>query len=290
VVIGLGPLGLRVAELIGKLGRSVVCVGDHELDPSVLPGVPVVIGDPRQCLPKAGCATAASVAVLTDNDITNLEIGLMASQMNPDCNLVIRTDDDEFGNNARLLAPHTQTMSAYALAAEAYAGAALGKVLGLLRIGPETVLATEYRVEPGGTLINRLVAEVMYGYGLIVVMYQSQGSDRPQFFPPEDTRLEAGARLVVLATSEGLQNVEHGRIADKPFQVRLVRTISPQGEFDGSRTIARVTGCALGTARAQMGQLPTTIPGLFHPQAARLVRELRLAGVEAESVPPEKRS
>src|SRR5262249_44835101 len=96
VVIGLGPLGMRVAELLGKLGRSVVCIADHELDPSVLPGVPVVIGDPRQCLAKANCATAASVAVLTDDDIANLEIALMASQTNCDCNLVIRTDDAEF--------------------------------------------------------------------------------------------------------------------------------------------------------------------------------------------------
>jgi len=284
IVIGMGLLGVRVAGLLKQLGRSVVCIAERDLDPEVLPHVPVVTSDPRQGLQKANCDRAASVAVLTDDDIANLEISLMAARMNEECNLVIRTDDGQFGRNVKSLAPHAQLMSIYTLSAEAYAAAALGeKVLSLLRIGHETVLAVEYTVEEGDTLNGRLIADVTYGYGLVAILYQRNRTEEARFFPSDDIRLELGSRLLTLATIGALHNVEHGISAERTFHVRLLRTISRDAEFDAARVIARVTGCELGAARMQMNQLPGTFPiGLFRPQATRLVHELRVAGVEAE--------
>ncbi len=283
VVIGMGLLGRHVAELLRHLGREVVCIAESELDPGVLPNIAVVTSDPRQGLEKVNCRTAASVAVLTDDDITNLEIALMAARMNEDCNLVIRTDDAEFGRNVRSLAPHAQAISIFTLAAEAYVAAALSeKVLSLLRIGHQTVLAIEYAVEAGDNLEGRLIADATYGYGLVAILYQRHRSERPHFFPSDDIRLETGSRLVALATIGGLQNVEHGVSAERAFQVRLLRAVSHDAEFDGAAIIARVTGCELGTARRQVSNLPATLPlGLFRQQALRLVRELSVAGVEA---------
>jgi Trk K+ transport system NAD-binding subunit len=286
VVIGMGLLGRRVAGLLSKFGRSVVCIAEQDLDPGVLPGVPVVTSDPRQGLQKVNCDKAASVAVLTDDDIANLEMALMAARMNEDCNLVIRTDDAQFGRNVKSLAPHAQAMSVYTLSAEAFATAALGeKVLSLLRIGHETVLAVEFSVEEGDTLNERLIADVTYGYGLVAILYQRNRSEEARFFPSDDIRLELGSRLLTLATMGALHNVEHGISAERMFHVRVLRTISRDAEFEAARVIARVTGCELGTARAQMNQLPSTLPiGLFRTQAMRLVHELRVAGVEAEVV------
>jgi hypothetical protein len=117
-------------------------------------------------------------------------------------------------------------------------------------------------------------------------MYQRGGSRETLFFPSDDVRVEAGGRLIVLATIEGLQKIEHHTAGGRDFSVRLLRALSPSSEFEGARIIVRVTGCELGTARAHMGQLPTTLPvGLFAQQAFRLVRELRVAGVEAEVMP-----
>jgi Trk K+ transport system NAD-binding subunit len=284
VVIGMGLLGRRVAELLDSLGHPVVCIAEKELDAEVLPNIPVMTSDPRQSLEKVNCGTAASVAVLTDDDIANLEIALMAARMNEDCNLVIRTDDAEFGRNVRSLAPHTKTISVYALAAEAYAAATLGeKVLSLLRIGHQTVVAVEYAVEAGDRLEGKLIADATYGYGLVAILYQRNPSVKAQFFPSEDIRLEVGSRLVVLATMGGLQNVEHGESAERDFRVRILRAGSHDAEFEGARIIARVTGCELGAARGQLSHPPATLGlGLFRQQASRLVRELRVAGVEAE--------
>lgn len=284
VVIGMGVLGRRVAELLDNLGHPVVCITEKEIDAGVLPNVPVLTSDPRQGLQKANCQTASSVAVLTDDDIANLEIALMTARMNADCNLVIRTDDAEFGRNVRSLAPHTSAMSVYALAAEAYAAATLGeKVLSLLRIGHQTVIAVEYAVQSVDQMEGKLIADVTYGYGLLAVLYQRNPSVKAQFFPSEDIRLEVGSRLVVLATIGGIQNVEHGVSAERNFRVRILHAVSHDAEFEGARIIARLTACELGTARTQLSGLPATLsPGLFRQQASRLVRELSTVGVEAE--------
>jgi len=287
VVIGMGPLGRRVAGLLADLDQPVVAVSDVGLDHSVLPRIPVITGEPRENLAKANCATAASVLALTDDDVSNLELALMAAQINESCRLVVRADDAEFGRSVMSLAPHTHAMSVYALSAEAFAAGALGEnVLNLLRIGHETILTTEFIVESGDTFEGRLLGDVTCGYGLAAILFQRRRTDPVEFFPPEDIRLEVGNRLVVLATIGGLQNAEHGASLQRTHQVRVLKVYSEDAAFEGTRTISRITGCNLGAAGASFGELPAVLPQLlFRHQARRLARELGLIGVTAEVVP-----
>src|SRR5215470_2623267 len=48
VVIGMGPLGRRVAGLLADLEQPVVAVTDSEVDHGVLPKIPVITGEPRE--------------------------------------------------------------------------------------------------------------------------------------------------------------------------------------------------------------------------------------------------
>jgi Trk K+ transport system NAD-binding subunit len=245
------------------------------------------MGDLYQSLTKANYAAAKSIMAMTDDDVTNLELALTSAQLNPSCQLVVRTDDAEFGRDVTSLAPHTHAMSIYALAAEAFAAAALGeKVLNLLRIGRETVLATEFIVGTGDTLEGRLLSEVTSGYGMAAILYQRGPSEKAEFFPPEDIRLHPGNRLIVLATIGGLQNAEHGITGERTEQVRIVSALMKEAAFEGARAVSRVTGCNLGTASALFGELPALFPyPLFPHQAQRLVRELKIVGVNAEVLP-----
>lgn len=287
VVIGMGPLGRRVARLLADLNQPIVAVSDVELDYSVLPGIPVIRGEPRENLAKANCATAASVMALTDDDVSNLELALMSAQINENCRLVVRTDDAEFGRSVMSLASNTHAMSVYALSAEAFAAAALGEnVLNLLRIGHETILTTEFTVESGDTLEGHLLGDVTCGYGLAALVFQRGRSDPVEFFPPEDIRLEVGNRLVVLATIGGLQNAEHGVTPKKTDQIRILKVYSERAAFEGARAISRITGCNLGTAGSLFREMPAVLPQLlFRHQARRLARELELIGVTAQVVP-----
>jgi Trk K+ transport system NAD-binding subunit len=287
VVIGMGPLGRRVAGLLMDLDQPVVAVSDADVDYSVLPKIPVIKGNPRESLGKANGATAASVMALTDDDVSNLELALMSAQINRNCRLVVRTDDAEFGDSVMSLAPHTHALSVYALSAEAFAAGALGEnVLSLLRIGRETILTTEFRVEAGDTLEGRLLGDATCGYGLAAIAFQRGNSEPVKFFPPEDIRLEAGNRLVVLAKIGGLQNAEHGVTAERTHQVRVLKAVTEEAAFEGARIISRITGCNLGTAGALFRELPAIVPKvLFLHQSRRVARELGLIGVKAEVLP-----
>lgn len=287
VVIGMGSLGRRVATLLSDLDQPVVAVSDVELDHSVLPHIPVVRGEPRENLAKANFATAASVLALTDDDVSNLELALMSAQINEHCRVVVRTDDAEFGRSVMSLAPQTHAMSVYALSAEAFAAAALGEnVLSLLRIGHETVLATEFIVESGDTLEGKLLGDVTCGYGVAAILFQRGRAEPVEFFPPDDIRLEVGNRLVVLATMGGLQNAEHGVTPQRTHQMRVLDVQSTQAAFEGARVISRITGCSLGAAASLFGELPALLSQLlFRQQGQRLVRELGLIGITAEVVP-----
>jgi Trk K+ transport system NAD-binding subunit len=287
VVIGMGPLGRRVTDLLANLNQPVVGVATSGLEPDAGLRIPVLTGDTVNCLKKANCAAASSVMALTDDDVANLELALLAAQLNENCRLVVRTDDTEFGRNMMSVASHTHAMSVYALSAEAFAAGALGEnVLNLFRVGHETVLTTEFMVTAGDTLDGRLITEVTCGYGLVAILFQRRPSEKAEFFPPEDIRLEPGNRLVVLATIGGLQNAEHGVVADRTHKVRLLSVLSNQVRFEGGRVISRITGCNLGAANALFADLPATIPqALFLHQAQRLVRDLTVTGVEAEIMP-----
>jgi hypothetical protein len=102
----------------------------------------------------------------------------------------------------------------------------------------------------------------------------------------EDIRLEPGERLVVLATMRALHNAEHGISAERGHQIRILGAVTEEAAFEGARTICRLTGCSLGTARAFMSQISATFSqNLFRHQAQRLVHDLYIAGVQAEVVP-----
>lgn len=96
VLVGLGRVGQRVATLLQDLKQPLVGVHGMTLDPSVLPQMSLVTGNMRDTLARVNLATAKSMIIVTDDEVTNLEIALMAQAANPNCNLVVRVFDPAF--------------------------------------------------------------------------------------------------------------------------------------------------------------------------------------------------
>lgn len=288
VLIGLDRVGQRVATLLQEFKQPVVGITSIELDPNVLPQLPVITGNYTEALKRANLSTAKSVLVATDDEMVNLEVGLMAHAANATSGLVIRTFEQGLSNNLAQLLPDAQVLCAYALAAEAFAGAAFGeKIENLFRLNNQTILVTEYNVESNDTLHDLLLSEVAYGYGVVPVLYQ-KGQEAPKLMPSEDMRLEVGDRMVVLATSKGLGRIEHGRIdiTPKSWRVQVEKAWTQEAVFEGANAIARISGCSLSVARTLMHNLPGTLQSpLYKHQAQRLVRELSKAQVKAQIVP-----
>ncbi|TVQ05576.1 MAG: potassium transporter [Leptolyngbya sp. DLM2.Bin27] len=287
VVIWLGRVGRQVVTTMQELNQPVVGISPHALDAEVLPNIPLLTGDISAALDKAHLATAKSVVAVSDDEIQNLEVGLLAHRVNPHCRAIIRTYDQQFTDRVAQIFPFAQVLCASALSADAFAGAAFGEhVIGLFRLYRQTVLVTQYQIEAGDTLEALLLSEIAYGYGVVPLWHEHQ-AESGQLMPSEDIRLQVGDRLVVLATIGGLRRIEQGQLAPRSWKLHLDQARTAEARFDGAAKIARVSGYRLGEARDLMTRLPVTLPRpMYRHQAMRLARLLTRAQVTAQVVSP----
>jgi Trk K+ transport system NAD-binding subunit len=283
VLVGVGALGKEMARLLRRLRRPLLVVSDAAEDIDLPAGVPVLVGATADMLPRANVATARGFVALTDDDVGNLEAALAARAENPRCTLVIRTEDARLCASVAALVPGARPLGVHSLAAGAFAAAAFGEnVHELLHIEDHTILLTEYRVEVGDTLLDRLVGEIAYGYGVIPLLLRRHAKDRAEFFPSDDVRLVSGDRLWVLATIEALRSIEQGRVRAPSCRVVVQSVTSSKVVFEAAMTLARVSGCDVATANAVFENLPADVPvALYEHQAQRLLRELERIGVSA---------
>lgn len=165
LVIGLGTVGLRVVRQLRAAGRDVVVVEKNEhnryLGQVRALGVPVVIADATlpEVLASVRLATASAVAVLTSDDLANLETGLaVRDQLGARWNstpVVLRIFDPALARSVRETFGFHFVRSTAALAAPWFTGAALGlDVLSTFYAGDEPLLVARLSVTPGGGLHN----------------------------------------------------------------------------------------------------------------------------------------
>jgi Trk K+ transport system NAD-binding subunit len=163
LVIGLGTVGLRVARQLRAAGRDVVVVEKDEhnrhLGQVRALGVPVVIADATlpEALASARLAAASAVAVLTSDDLANLETGLAVRDQLGErwetTPVVLRIFDPQLARSVKETFGFHNVRSTAALAAPWFVGAALGlDVLSTFYAGDEPLLVARLAVTPGGGL------------------------------------------------------------------------------------------------------------------------------------------
>jgi Trk K+ transport system NAD-binding subunit len=163
LVIGLGTVGLEVVQRLARAGTDVVVVEMNEhnrhLGQVRALGVPVVIADATlpQVLRSVQLATASAVAVLTSDDLANLETGLAVrdqlGQRWATVPVVLRIFDPLFARSVQETFGFHYVRSTAALAAPWFVGAALGlDVLSTFYAGDQPLLVARLTVTPGGGL------------------------------------------------------------------------------------------------------------------------------------------
>jgi len=163
LVIGLGTVGLRVARQLHDAGRDVVVVEKSEhnrhLGQVRALGLPVVIADATlpEVLKSVRLPSASAVAVLTSDDLANLETGLaVRDQLGPRwaaTPVVLRIFDPQLAHSVKETFGFRNVRSTAALAAPWFVGAALGlDVLSTFYAGDEPLLVARLTVTPGGGL------------------------------------------------------------------------------------------------------------------------------------------
>jgi voltage-gated potassium channel Kch len=286
VIVGFGRVGQRVATLLQQFKQPIVVLTEQIENAKLAAQVPLIVGDINTELSRVNLQTAKSIVLLTDDQMLNLEIALVAKnaaqQIDRTINLVIRTYNQRFSDNLRQLLPDAKAMAAYALSAEAFAGAAFGEnILSLFRLNDRTILVTEYIITTDDKLVSKLLSEVAYGYGTVPIFYQKSSQlfqeDITEFLmPSDDVKLQVGDRLIILASLNGLRRIEYGEMfAPRQWRLEVQKPLNSAVLLDAGATLHRISGYNLDAARAFMNQLPGRLElALYDHQAYRLQQEL----------------
>jgi Trk K+ transport system NAD-binding subunit len=285
VLIGFGRLGQRIANLLHRLNVPMVIVSENGYDDHLATQVPWVTGNIIQELAKTNLDRAKSIISVTDDQMLNLEIALLAKEANKHnsrpINLAIRTYDRYFSDNLINLLPSSQSFCAYALSAEAFAGAAFGEnMLSLFRLHQRTVLVAEYEITANDTLVGKNLSQIAYGY-TVVPVYLRKNSAKADgiyefFIPADDEVMNVGDRLTVLASISGLRRIELGNLhAPRLWQLRAKPPLNPTVLLDAGNKLRNISGCDLEVARKFIDSLPAAIElPMYDMQAYRLGQAL----------------
>src|SRR6202453_935932 len=163
LVIGLGAVGMGVVKRLAAAGRDIVVVEKSEhnrhLGQLRALGVPVVIADATlpETLESVRLASASAVAVVTSDDLANLETGLAVRdqlgarwETTP---VVLRIFDPQLARSVKDSFGFTLVRSTAALAAPWFVGAALGlDVLSTFYAGDVPLLVARLTITPDGGL------------------------------------------------------------------------------------------------------------------------------------------
>jgi Trk K+ transport system NAD-binding subunit len=213
IVVGLSELGIRVVGDLVAAGHDVAVIERDEdnrfLSVARELDVPVIFGDATvvQTLESARVDRARAVAVVTRDDMINIETGVILAEMLgprvlPEINrrggvpLVLRVYDRALGFAVAQRFGFDNVRSTVELAAPWFIGAASGlEVLGTFSVGQSSFMVGAMRVAPGSDLDGMQMFEM--STQIRVIAFNRQ--DEPlQLRPRRDDRLRGGDTLYLV--------------------------------------------------------------------------------------------
>jgi len=229
IMIGLGSVGVRVLEGLRAAGRSVVVIerddGNRYLGYAHANHVPIVHGDSTlpQTLVAANLATASAVAVLTSNDLANIETGLavddLLDERRRDVPVVLRVFDRQLAQTVEHSFNFSNVRSTSALAAPWFVGAALGlTILNTFYVGDQPFLVGRLTIAPSGGLVGATMLDLSARTRVIAINRAvdhtlGETASELEYPPRRDTRFEAGDQAYLIGPYEDLLQVLRRSVA-----------------------------------------------------------------------------
>ena len=216
VLVGLGAVGLRTLEGLRAEDRDVVVVerdeGNRYVQHARSLGVPIFHGDAtlRQTLRSVNLEAAGAVAILTSDDLVNLEVGLavrdLLGERWAEVPVVLRVFDRALGNRLEQTFKFNHVWSTGALAYPWFVGAVLGlEILATFYVRNLPFLVARLTVRPGGGLEGLAMREL--GARIRVVAISRGGDGALEHPPRRDTRFAAGDQAYLVGPYEELLRV-----------------------------------------------------------------------------------
>lgn len=214
VVIGLGNVGTRVIRQLYEIGVPVVAVDKVETargaDLARELGIPFIVGDAsrEETLRAASVQTCRALVVLSTDDVVNLEAALNGRALRRDLRVVLRLFDGDFAARVQQAFGITISRSVSYVAAPSFAAAMMERdVLATIPVGRRVLMVAEVPVAPGAPLDGASVAQANTPGEAIVIAMHAHLEPRPHWAPPGQHPVQAGDRLIVVATRAGLADV-----------------------------------------------------------------------------------
>jgi Trk K+ transport system NAD-binding subunit len=206
VVVGLGSFGVRVIAMLKEAGHDVAVI-EVDADSRYLSAaselnVPVIFGDAtlRPTLTAARVSQARAVAVLTENDMVNIETGLILQEMlDGKANrlpagtpppIVLRIYDRELGAEVGHRLGFEHVRSTVDLATPWFIGAAMGlEVLGTFSVGQRSFMIGGVRVQASSEMDGIAVIGLSTQTRIIAI---DRHGGPVELHPHRDSHLQAG--------------------------------------------------------------------------------------------------
>lgn len=213
VVCGLGNVGFRVVEELLQYDEPVVVI-EYSADSRFAAttrrlGVPVIFGDATviEVLRQAHASRARAVVVATSNELANLEIALLARELNPKQRIVVRLADPYLAETLREGADVRLALSIPDLAAPAFVAAFFGdRVQSVFVVRGRMLAVVELLVQPDDPLLaEQMVHALAVDYRLLPLAKNDANWERRD--QAMKHRLVAGDRLTVLAELSDLERL-----------------------------------------------------------------------------------
>ena len=231
IVVGLGSFGSRVVADLAGAGYEVAVIERDEnnrfLSAADDLDVPVIFGDAtlRQTLASARVDRARAVAVLTQDDMTNIETGIVLREMlsprvmpeviRPDVPIVLRIYDRALGAAVAQRFGFENVRSTVDLAAPWFIGAAMGlQVLGTFSVGQRSFMVGAMHVAAGSELDGLKMFELSTQTRVIAITRQ----DTPvELHPRRDAWLRGGDTVYLVGPyRELLATLRKGQPPQQP--------------------------------------------------------------------------
>ena len=199
IVVGLGSVGIRVVGDLTAAGYDVLVIEDDENNrflPSLAElDVPVIFGDStmRQTLESARVDRARGVAVVNDNDMENIETGIVLLEIlgsDTKVPIVMRVQGRALGAAVHQRFGFENVRSIVDLAAPWFIGAAMGlQVLGTFWVGQRSFMVGAMLVAAGSELDGLRMVDLSTQTRVIAI---TRPEGPVSLRPRRDARLKAG--------------------------------------------------------------------------------------------------
>jgi len=180
VVVGLGSVGMRVVDQLCGEGKKVAAIDANPNPRNVARArslnVPIVVGDPTEpeTLRAANVIAASAVAVLTSDDLANVETGLAVrgelGDRRESVPTVLRLFDRHLSTTVQKTFGFRHVRSTAALAAPWFVAAALGlDVNSSFTIANQTLMVGRLTVTAAGDLVGLAMFELHANVRVIAI-------------------------------------------------------------------------------------------------------------------------